>query len=94
MVNNKSPFEVKIKLLDPNHVLVKKIHVTFQGIDMNLNAFYDLYSPDNQVFLTQARLPYCTLKKMSWKLLVNFTGALKDQTQKQFYIVHDFTVIN
>ena len=93
-INNKSPFQVRASLITPNLESVKKVELRFQGIDMNLNAFFDLFSSNEKDFIVEAKLPYCTLKKMSWKLLINFKAILKDHSVKQFFIVQDFTVIN
>lgn len=95
-VNNTTPFQVTMSLLENvSHVSrINNVQLNFQGIDMNLNAYFDLFSTNDKDYIVEAKLPYCTLKKMSWKLLLNFKALLKNNSVKQFFVVHDFTVIN
>lgn len=94
-VNNKEPFMVHTELLDSDHMLVDKMELKLQGIEMNLNFFADLFTKNGKDFSVEARLPFCTLKKMGWKVLLNFQATYKDsKDSKVFYIVQEINVIN
>lgn len=94
-INNRESFMVHAELLDVNQMLVDKIELTLKGIDMNLNFFTDLFTINGHEFAGEAKLPFCTLKKMGWKVLLNFQANFKNTKEsKFFYIVQEIDVIN
>jgi hypothetical protein len=94
-VNNKDPFMVYSEITDSGHWLVDKMELKLQGIEMNLNFFGDLYTKNGKNFSVEAKLPFCTLKKMGWKVLLNFQAKRKNTDDtKFFYIVQEISVLN
>lgn len=92
-INNLEPFEFKIINLQSAKYVIDKFNIQFQGIDMNLNSFSDIYTKDKKEYLEKMRLPYCTLKKMKWNLKVSFT-AYKEERAQRFMIINQFDVLS
>ncbi|MGB0453099.1 MAG: hypothetical protein ACPGJV_05230 [Bacteriovoracaceae bacterium] len=86
-LSNKSPFQLEV-LLEEN-LKALSIEAQFIGIGMELNETLNFSKSTDSLWKVSGILPFCTLKKMEWKLIL----LVETESQKLKFI-KNFEVIN